>query len=151
MQIRSIAICLFRNGSRILVMEGQDSSNGRFYYRPLGGEIEPGESSAQALMREMREELNATVAGLRLVHVIENLFAVEGVCGHQIVFVYDGHFTDSRLYENECLMFREGAGPERTAVWKELSEFDFRHRLVPAGLLDLIVNRSSDPFLSSGF
>jgi len=35
--IRTVAIGLFRNGSRILVSDGLDPETGRLYCRPLGG------------------------------------------------------------------------------------------------------------------
>jgi len=49
--IRVIAICIFRRGNRILV-EAFDSVKGSPYYRPLGGGIEPGETSETTLIRE---------------------------------------------------------------------------------------------------
>lgn len=64
--IRSIAICLFRNGNRILVSEGYDSSNQYYFCRPLGGEIGFGERSQDALLREIREEIGAEVENLKL-------------------------------------------------------------------------------------
>jgi NADH pyrophosphatase NudC (nudix superfamily) len=56
-QIRPIAICLFRNGNRILVSDDLDPETGRPYCRPLDGSVEFGELAVNALVREIREEL----------------------------------------------------------------------------------------------
>jgi hypothetical protein len=46
--IRPIAICLFRNGDKILVSDdGIDPSTGGAYCRPLGGSAEFGELAAK--------------------------------------------------------------------------------------------------------
>jgi 8-oxo-dGTP pyrophosphatase MutT (NUDIX family) len=55
-RIRVIAICVIRSEKGILVFEGFDSVKGAFYYRPLGG-VEPGETSAAAVKREILEEI----------------------------------------------------------------------------------------------
>lgn len=47
--IRPLVICPFQKNSRILVAEGFDESKGNFFYRPIGGGIEFGESSSAAL------------------------------------------------------------------------------------------------------
>jgi hypothetical protein len=55
--IRPIVICLFRRESRILISEAYDSSKGEYFCRPLGGVVEFGEHSREAMLREIREEL----------------------------------------------------------------------------------------------
>ena len=63
-QIRPIAICVFRNKNRILVAEGYDSVKDEYFYRPLGGGIEFGESSMETICREMIEEIDVEAFGL---------------------------------------------------------------------------------------
>lgn len=82
-------ICLFRNGDRILAAEGFDSVKQIQFYRPLGGGVEFGEHSRDALAREIKEELNAEIEDAQLLGVIENIFTHEGRQGHEVVFVYD--------------------------------------------------------------
>ena len=88
-RIRPIAICLFCNGDQILVAEGYDSSKQYHFCRPLGGEIEFGERSQNAVRREIQEEIGAAIESLKLIGVVENIFLREGQPGHEVVFVYD--------------------------------------------------------------
>ena len=59
--IRVIAIGIFTRGTELLVFQGYDKVKGSFYYRPLGGGVEPGERAADALRREIREELGEEI------------------------------------------------------------------------------------------
>jgi ADP-ribose pyrophosphatase YjhB (NUDIX family) len=135
---RVVAICLFARGDQILVMEGFDATKGSPFYRPLGGGVEFGETTRAALVREMREELGQEVRGLRLVGTLESLFELEGVQGHEIVFVYNGEFVDPTVYECDRLTFEEDNGEAVTARWRRLDFFDAYHRLVPEQLHRLI-------------
>ena len=55
--IRALVICIFQKDDSILVAEGYDPVKGENFYRPIGGGIEYGEKSTEALMREVREKL----------------------------------------------------------------------------------------------
>jgi len=103
-RIRPIAICLFRNRGRILVSEGFDTVKQSYYYRPLGGGIEYGESSKAAVLREIQEELDAQIENIQSVGVIENIFTYEGEQGHEIVFVFDAEFPTNRFINSTKLM-----------------------------------------------
>ncbi len=59
--IQVIAICVFGRDDNILVFDGFDSVKGLPLYRPLGGGIEPGETSQEAVAREIHEELGLEV------------------------------------------------------------------------------------------
>ncbi len=138
--IRPIAICLFRHGKRVLVAEGCDSSNQYSFCRPLGGELEFGERSQDAVSREIREELGVEVENLKLMGVLENIFLYEGQQGHEVVFVYDAEFTDKSLYErNEIRGYREELGASFLATWLSVAEIEQNNiRLVPEGLTGLL-------------
>jgi ADP-ribose pyrophosphatase YjhB (NUDIX family) len=138
--IRPVVICLFRKGDRILVSESYDSSEGYYFCRPLGGGIEFGEHSRDALLREIREELDAEVERLELVGVLENIFVCEGARGHEIVFVYDAEFKDRGVYERgELRGYRAETDEGFVARWRSPEEIRARNvRLVPEGLADLL-------------
>lgn len=142
-RIRPIVVCLFRKGDRILVSEGFDSSKGDHYCRPLGGGIEFGESSRDALRREIQEEVGAEVESLELLGVLENIFTFEGAQGHEVVFVYDAEFKDKSLYERgELPMREEGINADLVARWLSAEEMGRRGvRLVPEALSGLLSKR----------
>src|SRR5262249_25090925 len=70
-EVRRVAICVFRHADRILVARGHDALKGQHFMRPLGGRIEFGELAADALRREIREELNAEIHEPELLGVLE--------------------------------------------------------------------------------
>jgi len=138
--IRPIAICLFRRGARILVSEAYDSSKQEYFCRPPGGGVEFGEPSRDAVRREIREELGAEIEGLELLGVLENIFLYEGAEGHEIVFVYDAHFTDKRMYElDELQGYEQEIDARFVARWYTPDELREKNvRLVPEGLTELL-------------
>lgn len=137
-RIRVISICLFCHDGRILASEGFDRVKQSHYYRPLGGGVETGETAAEALRREIHEELQLAVSNLRLMTVLENLFVLDGEPGHEIVFVFDGQFEDRSVYEQEVIEGQENDGRPLKAVWRSIDSFDDKRRLVPESLAEVI-------------
>jgi len=149
--IRGLAICIFSHNSSILVSEGFDPVKNEKFYRPLGGRIEFGEHSQQALVREIHEEIKAEITDLRYLGTLENLFTFNGQAGHEIVFVYDGAFTDPRYYQQPKIVGYEQEGPDDgqfTSIWIHLDELSRNDSppLYPDGLLDLIRDYLSEDF-----
>ena len=135
-KIRPIAICICRDGDRILVAEYREK--GRIYYRPLGGMIEFGERGEEAIRREFREEINADLTEVRYLGLLENIYAEGGQRAHQIVLVYDGRLSDASLYKKETIQGDELGEPFK-AVWKRLDEFGpEKPPVYPDGLLELL-------------
>lgn len=133
-RIRPIAVCLFRRGDRILVREKTDTVKGTQFARPLGGGIDFGEHSRDAVIREIREELDAEIYHVEQVCILESLYHYEGAQGHEIVFVYDGKFVDEQLYAQPTLTVTEGKRTF-TAAWRSLAELEQSEiALVPEGL-----------------
>jgi 8-oxo-dGTP pyrophosphatase MutT (NUDIX family) len=137
-KIRVIAICVFRQGDRILVAEGVDRVKQLPFYRPVGGGVDPGERSQDTIRRECQEELGLAVTDLVLLGALENLFTFENKAGHEIVFVYDGVFVDRQVYEQPYLIGEETGGIPFKAMWRSLDSFNQHDRLVPDGLVDLL-------------
>ncbi|HXH22812.1 MAG TPA: NUDIX domain-containing protein [Dehalococcoidia bacterium] len=138
-RIRPIAIVVFRRpDGRILVAPGYDHVKGQRFYRPLGGEIDFGERAEDAARREIREEIGAEVADLRLLATFENIFVYRGHPGHELVWCFEGTLPDSRHYGQDEIMAQEGkaAFPVR---WVALEAFRSGETpLYPDGLLDLL-------------
>jgi 8-oxo-dGTP pyrophosphatase MutT (NUDIX family) len=139
--IRPIAICVFLNNNRILVMEGYDPVKNEQFYRPLGGGIEFGENSKETICRELMEELNIEVdeGSLSYLGALENIFTFNGTPGHEIVLIYDGALKERRAYEQTVIVGTEANGEDFCARWKDLDEFgEGKSILYPDGLLDLL-------------
>jgi len=141
-RIRPLAICVFRHNERILVAEGYDSVKDEYFYRPLGGGIEFGETSMETVCRELMEELNVQVdrESLTYLGTVENIFHFNGTPGHEIVLIYDGVLKESGLYEQALLTGKEANGEDIQAMWKTIAEFgEGKSILYPAGLIELLV------------
>ncbi len=138
--IRSLAICVFRHADRILAVEFSEPVTGQRFYRPVGGSIEFGETSAEAIRRETREELGADLADLRLLGTLENIFTYNRQQGHEIVMVYDGVFADRSLYDQPYLDGAEDNGEPFRAVWLPLAACrrPGAPPVYPTGLLELL-------------
>jgi len=135
--IRVIAICVFRHGEKILICEYFDSVDKKPFYRPLGGAVEFGETTEAAVKREIREEIGQEITDLKLLTILENIFIHEGKTGHEIVYVYEGRFSDKSAYKQESFTVNEETETLK-ASWRPLSFFNEYHRLVPEGLVELL-------------
>ncbi|MDH7488199.1 MAG: NUDIX domain-containing protein [Anaerolineae bacterium] len=138
--IRPIAICVFRQDDHIFVFEGYDPFGDETFYRPLGGGIEFGEYSRDAVIREVREEIGCEIINLHYLGVLENVFTgCDGEPAHEIVMVYEGDFADAAMYATEAVEAIEDTGARFKALWMLLQHFrDGLSPLYPFGLLELL-------------
>ena len=140
-RIRPLALCVFRRGDKIFVSRGYDAHKDETFYRPIGGRIEFGERGRDAVAREVREELNASLVDVAYLGALENIFSYEGRPGHEIVLIFDGRFQDPALNADDIqLTGRDGDAVLYTAGWKRLDFFrrDGAPPLYPPGLLELL-------------
>lgn len=93
-RIRPIVLGLLRRDEDVLLAELYDSVAEERFYRPIGGEIEFGESSRAALVREFEEELGLAVEVDRYLGTIENRFSFEGARGHEVAIVHEVELID---------------------------------------------------------
>ncbi len=135
--VRVQAVCLFRHEGLLLAIDDFDPTKGQPFWVPVGGRVEFGESSRQAIVREIREELGGEISGLDLLGVLENLFTFDGEPGHEIIFVYDARFVAASAYDTGSLAGVEG-GKEFTAHWIDPSAPAHGRPLYPEGLLNLL-------------
>ncbi len=108
--------------------------------RPLGGEIEFGESWRTALVREFNEELgiDVTVVGEPL--VMENIFVHEGATGHEVMFIAEVAFPGGTFGAQDRIDFHEDSGEQIVARWFDLDDLDGdgAPSLYPTGLKGLL-------------
>lgn len=64
------------------------------YYALLGGRVKFGENSADAVRREIREELGKEVEITGYISTVENFFEIKGKQYHEIMFVHKVEFTN---------------------------------------------------------
>jgi len=140
-RIRPIAIGVIINDGRILAFEGYDPTKDQTYYRPPGGGIEFFEPSAQALIREFKEEMNADLCDVAYLGTVESIYEGHGRRGHEIVQVYSARLVDARFYALPEFIGHEDDGSSFKLKWISLDACR-RDELIlyPDGLLNLIAN-----------
>ncbi len=121
-EIRVIALGLIRDDERIFISEGYDPVKQDTFYRALGGGVDFGETSLEALQREFQEEIQAELTNIRYLCCIENLFTFNGKPGHEIIQLYQCDFVDPKLYQIERTVFAEG-DRQKPALWVEINRF----------------------------
>ncbi|WP_293125204.1 NUDIX domain-containing protein [Microcoleus sp. bin38.metabat.b11b12b14.051] len=135
-KIRVIVLGLIRSRDRIFVSQFQDPVKQDTLYRSLGGGVEFGEHSCDALHREFQEEIQAELTNIQYLACLENIFIFNGQAGHELIQLYQCDFVDSRFYELESLDFVDG-NLKCTALWMPVDRFRSGElRLVPESFLD---------------
>lgn len=137
-QIRVLALGLIRDGDRTFISEGYDPVKQLTFYRALGGGVDFGETSYDALQREFKEELQAELTNIKYLGCLENLFTFNGQQGHEIIQVYQCDFVEPKFYQLEQIVFPEGDRKEK-ALWVDISCFKSgKLKLVPEQFLDYL-------------
>lgn len=137
-RIRALALCVFHHQGKILVNQFYDAQSQQTLYRPIGGGIDFGERSTDAIAREVQEELGQSITDVRLLGTLESIFTYAGKPGHEFVQVYDASFSDTSLYAQPWLIGHESNGVAFKAMWLDSSSFTATSPLVPEGLHDLL-------------
>lgn len=137
-EIRVLALGLIRDGERIFISEGYDPVKQQTFYRAMGGGVDFGETSRDALQREFQEEIQAGLTNIHYLGCLENLFSFNGQQGHEILQVYQCDFVEPKFYQLEQLVFAEG-NRKKKALWVEISRFTSGElKLVPEQFLDYL-------------
>lgn len=118
--IRPNALAIIKNKGRVLASKGVNESSGKVFFRVLGGGIDFGELAVDALKREFKEELNATIINEELLCTVENLFEYNGEQGHEITFLYQADFQEEHLYDEVSMPILDNSAA--TAEWVPISE-----------------------------
>jgi ADP-ribose pyrophosphatase YjhB (NUDIX family) len=141
-RIRPLALALIRRDGEILVGEGSDRVKNETFFRLPGGTIEFGERGADAIRRELLEELGAESDVVRLVAALENIFTFEGEPGHEIALIFECRLRDERLYSLDGCEAREET-PEGLVThrlsWRRVESFGAGGEILyPEGLVLLL-------------
>ncbi len=139
-QIRVLALALFRQDDRILVLEGYDPVKGETFYRLPGGGVEFGEFGQAAIAREMREELGAEIECVQYLTTLESVFVYAGQQGHEVALLYEASFVDRSFSTRPQFLGRESDGSVFKMLWKPLATLAADgNPLYPDGLMRWLV------------
>lgn len=135
-QIRVLALGVIRDGDRLFISEGYDPVKQQVFYRVMGGGVDFGETSYDALKREFQEEIQAELTNIKYLGCLENLFTFNGNPGHEILQLYQCDFVDPKFYQIEEMFFAEGER-QKKALWVDINLFKSGElRIVPENFLD---------------
>lgn len=131
--------CLWSE-QRLLVEEciGPHSRGEGIYYRPLGGTVEFGERSDDALQREFLEEIGEQVEIVSYIGCLENIFTIHSFIGHELIQLYEVRFVNEENYKRQQFKIEEGE-KHAWAKWISFSEFEEgKEFLYPETLMSLL-------------
>ena len=122
------ALCLVEHEGRWLMQEFFHPDTQERYVRFLGGAVDKGEYAQEAIIREFREEIGATLVDVELTTVQEHVFPYRDDIRHQIVFVFKGRIAEPELLAQEEF-FIEEFGHRWRAFW--ITKTDLAAGLIP--------------------
>lgn len=128
-KIRVLALGLIRDRDRLFVSEGYDPVQEQTFYRAMGGGVDFGESSRDALQREFYEEIQAELTNIRYRACLENLFVYRGQPAHELIQLYQCDFVDPKFYHLDSMTFAEGKR-KKIALWVDISRFQSGELLI---------------------
>ena len=137
-KIRFLALGIVRKENYLFLSEGFDSVKNETFYRAMGGGVEFGETSREALVREFQEEISVELTNIQYLGCLESVFTFNGKQGHEIIQLYECDFVDKKFYELESLTFKE-KDKEKTALWVDLGKCKSGElRVVPEQFIDYV-------------
>jgi uncharacterized protein (DUF1330 family)/ADP-ribose pyrophosphatase YjhB (NUDIX family) len=141
--IRPVAAAILRRSNRLLVWEDRNPDTEEVVCVPLTGGIEFGETGAEAVARELQEEIGATATRVEFIGAIEDVYDWGSEKRHELYLVYDVEVAEPQLYEADEVPVVEPDGRRYVARWRSLDEFRGERRLAPDGLLAMIDPRAA--------
>lgn len=130
-RIRPIALGLIQHQGHVFVSKGYDSVKNQKFYRFLGGGIDFGEASIDALQREFQEEIQAELTNIQYLGCLENIFTCHGKPGHELIQLFRCDLVDPGFYYLDQT-YRLIEGKEvHDAIWISVEQ-------VQTGILNLV-------------
>lgn len=130
-RIRPIALGLISHQGHVFVSKGYDTVKDEAFYRFLGGGIDFGETSVDALRREFQEEIQADLINVEYLTCLDNIFTCDGKSGHELIQMFRCDFADPKFYRlSHTYSLIEGK-ETKEAIWISVEQ-------VLAGKLNLV-------------
>lgn len=135
--IRLKTLAWIEDDHALFVVKNHDAVKGDDYYRPIGGSVNFGERTADALLREVTEELDTTISITGAPLILENIFVCDGATGHEIDYLYPARFNNPGFYTRKTYTLLEDSGDTFDAMWLDIEDcLKGEYRLVPEELLE---------------
>lgn len=132
-RVKAMAVLVNAAGTHQAVMRWSDPATGEEFHRLLGGGVELSEPAVDAVVREIAEELGATLLEPRLLGVLENIFTYDGEAGHEVVFVYAGRLAEGDVVPDSGAWFADNEVP-MWVEWRPLDDAAVDVPLYPDGV-----------------
>lgn len=123
---------MIHNG-KILIHRNVNSD----HYALIGGRVEIGESSADTIKREIKEELGKDIEITGYISTIENFFEMQGSKYHEIMFVHKIEFINEEDKKIEYTMKNIEGKDYLQYEWIELDRID-EYPLLPRTVKDVL-------------
>lgn len=137
-EIRILVLGLIRQGDRLFLAEGFDPLKQQNFYRAMGGGVDFGETSLDALKREFFEEIQAELTNIKYLGCLESIYVFKGEPGHEIIQLYQCDFVDPKFYQLKRIPFNEGKR-KKTALWVDINQCRSGElRVVPEQFLEYV-------------
>ena len=136
-RVKAMLIALNEDASaHAVTLNVPTAENPEGYHRLIGGSVDLGETHREAVLREVHEELGAAVDDLELLTAVENIFHIDEVQGHEIVFLYSGRLNPMQAKAGATLT--ESDGSVVPIVWRSVHDHDDALPLYPTGTQDWV-------------
>ena len=123
---------MIHNG-KILVHRNVNSD----HYALIGGRVEIGESSANTIKREIKEELGKDIEITGYISTIENFFEMKGSKYHEILFVHKGEFVNEEDKKIEYTLKNLEGKDYLQYEWLDISKID-EYPLLPSSIKSVL-------------
>ncbi len=119
--------------------EVEDKISKKRFYRLIGGHIEYGEYSKDALEREFKEEVGQDIKIIKKLEVFENLFFYKGEAQHEFVSLFLVEFINKEVYSMKDIVGVEKSVQAFIANWQLISDFRIgKKKIYPPQILKYV-------------
>jgi len=106
-KIRAVTIAVVRKANKVLAVACYDPVKDEKFYRLPGGGIEFGETAAEALQREIKEEIGVEISVGKKLGVYENIFTFDNQKGHEIMILFEATLPPEYMQKDKIPMLEE--------------------------------------------